>query len=381
MYIKHVLITGARAPAALELARIFSRRGHRVHMADSIPYPLSKASRHVEKYHRVRTPKQQTDGFIDDILHLVRREKIDVLIPTCEEIFYLSAYKQALEAACEVFVEPADRLLPLHNKFTFIETASAFGLPVPETRLCGDKVEWHAALAALKKGERWIGKPVYTRFSNDIVQLPKEAGRQVDVHPQKKWIVQAYIEGSLVCTYSIASHGQLLAHSVYYSKFRAGDGASVHFQAVDEPAVDDWVETFVRKYRFHGQIAFDFIKTPQGDIYPIECNPRLTSGVHLFRSQDLPSAFMGQRRQLLLRGQGKVALTPAMLLFGYKNIRMYGWKDFFDAFKKSEDAIFERRDWKPFFYQFLSLYYFWKTSRKNKTSILEATTHDISWDG
>lgn len=36
------LITGARAPVALELARNFYSHGHRVILADSLTYPLAR---------------------------------------------------------------------------------------------------------------------------------------------------------------------------------------------------------------------------------------------------------------------------------------------------------------------------------------------------
>ncbi|HHQ8914500.1 TPA: ATP-grasp domain-containing protein, partial [Bacillus cereus] len=42
---------------------------------------------------------------------------------------------------------------------------------------------------------------------------------------------------------------------------------------------------------------------------------------------------------------------------------------------------YRHNDWKPFFYQFFSMYKLWRESYKHERTILEQTTYDISWDG
>jgi len=42
------------------------------------------------------------------------------------------------------------------------------------------------------------------------------------------------------------------------------------------------VKTFVRALNLTGQISFDFIKTEDGQVYPIECNPRTHSAITTF---------------------------------------------------------------------------------------------------
>ena len=47
---KVILVTGARAPSALHLARIFHSAGHRVILADTLRYPMSRATRMKDAY-------------------------------------------------------------------------------------------------------------------------------------------------------------------------------------------------------------------------------------------------------------------------------------------------------------------------------------------
>ena len=54
-----VLISGARAPIALELVRNLARHEHSVFTADSLRYPLAKKSRFNTEHFTVAPAKQQ----------------------------------------------------------------------------------------------------------------------------------------------------------------------------------------------------------------------------------------------------------------------------------------------------------------------------------
>ena len=61
---RRVLLTGARAPIALDLARQFAAAGWQVHTADSQPAHATSASGAVHCHHRVPPPRQQPAGFV-----------------------------------------------------------------------------------------------------------------------------------------------------------------------------------------------------------------------------------------------------------------------------------------------------------------------------
>ncbi|WP_163568491.1 glycosyltransferase [Fodinicola feengrottensis] len=129
-----MLITGGRAPVALDLARKFARRGARVVVvAESVSAQLCGRSRAVARTHRVPPPRQRPAAFVAALADIVRREEIDLIVPTCEEIFAVSRGLDALP--CEVLAAPLQVLRRLHSKWEFIEAARALGLPVPATWL------------------------------------------------------------------------------------------------------------------------------------------------------------------------------------------------------------------------------------------------------
>lgn len=80
-----ILLTGARAPVTLELCRAFAQQGHRVFLADMNLFPIARWSRFVEQYLRIPAPVQEFDAFKQALKELIKRYRIDHLIPTCEE--------------------------------------------------------------------------------------------------------------------------------------------------------------------------------------------------------------------------------------------------------------------------------------------------------
>ena len=106
----NILLTGGRAPVALELARVFHAAGHAVFLAESVRFPLAGPSRAVRKNYRVPPPNADPSGFVDALLGIIRRERIDLLAPTCEELFYVARGHAALSAECAVLAMPLERL-------------------------------------------------------------------------------------------------------------------------------------------------------------------------------------------------------------------------------------------------------------------------------
>jgi glutathione synthase/RimK-type ligase-like ATP-grasp enzyme len=242
---KNILLTGGRAPATLHLARLFFKAGHKIFVAESLEFPLTKNSKAVYKSFSVSKPRQKTTEYINDLKKIIVENHIDILIPTCEEIFYISQYKNELSKHCTVFVEDIEKLLSLHNKHTFIEKLETYQINAPGTAIA---VNYEQLREIVKKiNKRIILKPVYSRFSSKIIILEegnKETPR-VHISESYPWIVQEFIEGQQYCTYSIVHNGKLVAHSTYATEFTAGKGATIAFQHNDNSQILEWVKKFV----------------------------------------------------------------------------------------------------------------------------------------
>lgn len=68
---------------------------------------------------------------------------------------------------------------------------------------------------------------------------------QINPTKQLPWVAHAFVTVDEMSTYAFAQDGQLLALAQYQSLYRAGRGAGICFDLVDDPAVTDFVSRFV----------------------------------------------------------------------------------------------------------------------------------------
>lgn len=397
---KRVLLTGGRAPATLDLARQLAANGHAVFMAESCPAHLCRRSRSIIRSYSVPAPSQEPDAYIQALKEIIQSEQIEWLIPTCEELYYVARGLNDLSEHCHVFIDPLKKLQRLHSKWDFIQQVRLYGFEAPATQLLTTEEEAKRVLSAPGK---WVFKPVFSRFSAKVFIVDTESTERNERHMQHEetsnklldqlkplseehpWVAQQFIEGTPYCSYSIAKQGQLTAHTVYPVRFTAGLGACISFEAVQHPGIDRWVQRFIELEQFTGQIAFDFIVSASGQVFPIECNPRATSGIHLFRSEDrIDQAFFQEKPMQIIRPKpaSKAIISLAMLTYGLCSIRSWSkLKHWFRLFIGGPDVVFRLRDPKPFFQQFPLLWWHLKVSRQRRITMLEASTHDIEWNG
>lgn len=419
---QRILITGGRAPVALEWARLLHRNGHQVYIAESSRYYLCRVSSAVLESFEVPPPRQQPQAYLTALKQLIIQYQIYLLIPTCEEIFYIAEGLEELQSYCRVLTPNINTLHDLHHKGKFIEQVIASHLTVPLTfPVENPSVDFYDYAMPDQAGNTFVRKPVYSRFASKVI-MPWESRRSTAQTKQDTkttisttteitaihnssdssgWIAQQYIKGKAICTYSIVHQGIVIAHATYTSHYRTSrTGASVYFEAIEHQQAYKWVCQFVQHLSvddpkqsdeaFSGQISFDFIEEAStGLLYPIECNPRATSGIHLFQQQDVlvqavidPDSFV-QRGQVIMPEPGTArVLTLPMWVAGFKyNRRRQDWRDWWKSLQQATDVVYHKDDRKPLWEQFRLVIQAYLTSRTQRISVTEAFTYDIEWNG
>lgn len=369
----------------LDLARRFKQYGHEVYVAESIKYHLCRYSNAVKKSFLVPSPANYKSEYINELSSLIKKYKIDLLIPTCEEIFYISSELKALSRLTKVTVDKIDKLDLLHNKFSFNKLIENTEISAPKTILVSSMAEYNELINAKKITYPHVLKPVYSRFASQtkFVLAPEKV--KLDISEKKPWVAQDYISGKLICTYSICHEGSILTNVFYENNYSAGEnGAGISFKRIENAALFNWITQFVKSLNYTGQIAFDIIEGKDGGLWPIECNPRSTSGIHLFPdNQNIPSVFLSNASiNESSKRRRNPMLSLAMLIYVLPNLKsLKKFSTWIKCFLKGKDIIFRCRDPLPFVMQFFAVINFFNISRKQNISLIEATTHDIEWNG
>lgn len=357
-----VLITGARAPIALELARSFNDAGHIVIMADCLHLTIARWSNTIRKYYSIASPRYENSKFVSDIQKIIQIENVTHFIPTCEETIFVSEHIDKFN--CKVWTSEMSLILKLHNKFSFTQFTSP-QFRIPETQLLSDFSDW-------SHSDAYVFKPCYSRFASSVIINKKIDEGYFSENEKGKWIAQRKINGIEICVYSVWDNGIMKAYAAYHPLYRAGKGAGVFFEPVHNEDVFKQVKSFGEQIQYTGQLCFDVIVDQYNTPYFIECNPRGTSGAHLLHEK-LADIFLTEG--LCKMDESKeYAIKQILFLFHFL-------ASFTKRVRKSKDIIFRWNDMKPYFLQPLSMFELGIVKFKKGVSWLAATTENIEWNG
>ena len=374
---KTILLTTGRIPASLELARSLGKAGHRVLVADSLPIHICKYSNSVAQSFKIASATTAFDQYRKDVLKIIHDHKVDLVLPVSEETLFLSKLIDDLPDHCEIFTLNHELMKKLHNKFEFTMLAQSFGLRTPKTKLMTERVVEPSFLDA-----GYVIKAVYTRSGQDVYIQDPGADIPKDVDMEKRqYILQERIYGEHVCTFSVVQQGKLVSTVMYRPKMTLGT-VSICFEKIENPEAMKWIETFVEKSGYHGFVSFDFIVGEDKQVFALECNPRITSGIHLMNASTLEKSitnkapiveepkFLGRQAMV---GLGMLTRIPDMMSSPKKFRTLMG------ELLLSKDVIFDIKDPLPVVHQFACYAQFMAVCREHKISLKDAMFYDLEF--
>lgn len=379
---ERVLITGARAAAALDIARDFHAAGWEAHFADCSPARIGRWSAAATGFHHYPSPVTDREGFRQRVSELTKMLDVRLIVPACEEVFHLAAPALVDMFAGRLFAPPLGQLRRLHDKLEFARACAMWHLPVPESQA----IETQQDLGRFaSEAKEWVFKPRFSRFGESALIGPsRDALAALPVTPGQDWLAQRRIRGTEASFYAVAHQGILTAFSAYRSDWRMRGGASYAFEPLASSLADELYElavTLARKVGHSGQLACDVMIDETTKPWLIECNPRATSGVHLLAGDGrLARAMIGTVAPAVK--QQPAHLAPAMWLFGLpiavggRRIRNW-WK----ALTNGHDVLARPGDRLPLIGALIDSLGFSLSGKKLGITMAAATTHDIEWNG
>lgn len=380
---RSVLITGARSAAALDIARDFCATGWQVHLADSTVSRMARWSSLDICHHRYPAPRQQGADFRKWVADTVWEFAVDLVVPTCEEVFHLATTGMHDALGERLFAPAPETLRQLHDKLLFAQAASEWGIATPDSIALSASEGLGRFLA---DSTEWVFKPRFTRFGGSALIGPDArtlAAKAAAI--DDGWMAQRRIRGDEASFHFIAHRGTLCAFAAYGSGWRLKGGASYAFEPVSQDRVEhlrSLAEALVHGAKLHGQFGCDAIFDEAGAAMVIECNPRATSGVHLLVGDGALAQAISNGVSLPLRDQRTAYLGPAMVAFGLPHAIASGrLGEWCACLASGRDAISRPGDRMPSLGALADSAKFSLSGLANRMSTTAATTHDIEWNG
>ncbi|MET0898353.1 MAG: ATP-grasp enzyme [Mycobacterium sp.] len=283
-----VLISGGKMTKALQLARSFHADGHRVVLVESAKYRFTghRFSRAVDAFHCV--PEPTTPGYADAVLDIVQRECVDLFVPVSSPAASLpdAQARDLLDGLCEVVHADAQMVRMLDDKAAFSKAAVALGLRVPDWRRITDprqvdEFDFPVGRSYILKRIAYnpVGRLDLTRLSAASRERNAAFVRTLSISEADPWILQEFIPGREYCTHGTVRQGRVQVYGCCESS-----ASQLNYAMVDKPEIRAWVDRFVDVLGITGQVSFDFIESPDGLVYAIECNPRTHSAITMFHN-------------------------------------------------------------------------------------------------
>lgn len=385
-----ILFTGARHNLALDLVRNFGRHGHTVYIAESLHTTMAGDSKYTYKKYYMPSVRFDEDAYFKKLIEIINDEQIDVLFPILEDIFYVAKNKERILEAVpnvKILTDDLDKLVQLHDKYSFYKIVFELGIPTPRTALIQDKAQIAQFIKETEQGNgvsrkqndshpRYILKPVFSLFGTEQIRLDENPNLEEIDLKDKTWLMQEFIDGPLVCSYAYVENGKIKFHSVYDNGgfvTKTGYGAVTYYTPVkDCEEIVDIMAKIAKKLDFNGHLSFDFINH-KGTYYILECNPRITGGASILRKNDFYQLYFGEiEPNEIRRNKGQTAI-----------INLMSFADYSPAFLKRlltyPDLIGNIRDMKPFASSFKQLKEFGAQSEKYGCTFNEAFYYDLQY--
>ena len=377
-----ILVTSARMPFALAVMRRLCQAGHEVFSSDTYAAAPGNHSRYVTAHTVTASPRGATERFVEQVSDFCVEHGVELILPTWEEAFYLATRRERLEQVASLYTPPFETLARVHDKHSFEQLVERLGIPVPDGVTVRSDEELREAVG---RWPRYFGRGVYSRGGVTLLTNTGPLAGRVrleDVHPtpDAPWLVQEFVDGPMVCTYSTLHGGRVTGHCTYRAPRQYHHSTAVQLESIPGEATLEVVERLGAELAYTGQMSLDFVDSEDG-LRIIECNPRTTDGVLLMESDELAGSLLDAEQELTMVPPGRLtqldlAVVGAMFSDGLREVpgSIHDLLRIPGADRGWHDEL-------PNLYSFLAFCHHERLSLSEHEQLQVAMCEDVSWDG
>ena len=360
-----VLVTSARMPFALAVMRRLSEAGHEVFSSDTYDAAPGNHSRYVTAHAVTASCRVGEERGVNRC----------VTGPS-------PGNRRTSDRHASVDERRGLVVARVHDKHSFERLVEELGIRAPEGVTVRSDEELRTAL---ERWPRWFGRGVYSRGGVTLLTNTGPLAGHVkpeDVHPtpDAPWLVQEFVDGPMVCTYSTLHGGRVTAHCTYRGPRQYHHSTAVQFESVDGSESLEAVRKLGEALGYTGQMSLDFVGSDDGLVI-IECNPRTTDGVLLMEGGELAGALLDPEQELSMVPPGRItqldlAVIGAMFSDGLRDVpgSIHDLLHIPGADRGWHDEL-------PNLYSFLAFCHHERLSLREHQKLQVAMYEDVSWDG
>ncbi|TYP82791.1 ATP-grasp domain-containing protein [Blastococcus xanthinilyticus] len=278
-----VLVTGAGGPAGIAVLRSLARRPDVELLAADMDryasglYLVGAAARHLVR-------PGLAEDFVDDLVALCERERVDVLFSTVDvELPRLAAERKRLDAVGTTLAAPSLETLEVCLDKYALARRCADVLPTPRTALLGDTDPDSWDYPVIVKPRRGAGSRG-VHLVEDAAAL-RALGRDEDI------LVQAHLPGDEYSVDTLADADGHVVAAVPRSRLRVDSGVSVAGATVADPELEETARRVAAAIGLVGVANVQLRRDADGRPALLEVNPRFPGAMPLTVAAgvDMPS--------------------------------------------------------------------------------------------
>jgi len=270
--------------AALEVADVLQQSKH-------VPAFVSRWCR---RAYVAPSYLQQTDAFLDYLLHILDHTGAQVVIPSADgTLEVLRAHRETVARRAQLALAKEEALAVATDKEKTLDIASRLGIGIPRGVSVQHVDEVPEAVrtvglpAVVKPVESWLwGKGRGVRVISQLVTTHDEAREAVEELTQHggSTLFQQFLDGRREAISLFYADGTMYARFAQWAKRTQPPlgGTSVYRQSIALPEdITGQAERLVRAIELEGYSEVEFRRDSAGRPYLMEINPRLSASIEV----------------------------------------------------------------------------------------------------
>lgn len=305
---------------------------HDIDIIDPDPLCQCRFSSYVRSYTRSPSFAQQPADFLRFVARLVRERSYDVVLPTHEQVYLLSRFRDAFVPHVGLALPEFTAMVRMYNKADFSRLLLELDLPQPQSVIVRTRDELEQLRQFpfyLKLAYSTAGGGVFHIHSRDELHGKlAELERKGLFGNGSEAVAQQAGRGVLSTVQAVFDQGVLVGIHCFEARRLGVGGMSTARTSADHPLVRDHVRRLGSFLAWHGALFIDyFYDRESGQPQYIECNPRIGETVNaMIAGVNLPQLLVDVSRGVAPAPVplGRIGVRTHNLFMSLMSLAFYG---------------------------------------------------------